>query len=276
MPFVRLGRKLLALTALGLSFFATRTAFAEVEAEEIVLEEEEPTESDDPALDEGTDSAGSNKFDWPRRKVVLYARQGVMLFAPGQRVTERCTGGACPVERLDYTQAMNLQPGFDVLLHMPDRLRLGLGFTYSPGMEVSVEQYESEDDVYTIGSEVVIPFSIEYVVSAGKEVAFPLRFQPSLLFVFPSKVQPSDTCEQSVGLSNCVYRQKPYPGFLAGMSGGVLWNLAPIGIRADAVAQYVYETATAWEAKNLGTNTDESQYRSYQGFRFLLQVGLEI
>lgn len=266
----------MALTALGLSFFTTRHVLAEVEAEEVVLEEEDPSE-DDPVLDEGTQSeSSSKKFDWPRRKVVLYARQGVMLFAPGQRVTERCVGSDCPVERLDYTQAMNLQPGFDVLLHMSDRLRLGLGFTYSPGIEVSVEQYESEDDVYTVGSELVIPFSVEYVVSAGKEVAFPLRFQPSLLFVFPSKVRPDDTCEQAIGLMNCVYRQKPYPGFLAGLSGGVLWNLAPVGIRADAVTQYVYETAVAWEAQTVETKTLQSHYRSYQGFRFLLQVGLEI
>ena len=266
----------MALTALGLSFFTTRLALADVEAEEVVLEEEEPSESDDPALDEGTESSSSKKFDWPRRKVVVYARQGVMLFAPGQRVTERCIGSACPVERLDYTQPMNLQPGFDVLLHTSDKLRLGLGFTYSPGVEVSVEQYESEDDIYAIGSEIVIPFSIEYILSAGKEVAFPLRFQPSLLFVFPSKTQPADTCEQTIGLTNCVYRQKPYPGFLAGVSGGVLWNLAPVGIRADVVAQYLYETATAWEARNVGENATQSHYRSYQGLRFLLQVGLEI
>ena len=267
----------MTLTALGLSFFTARTVLAEVEAEEVVLEEEEPSESgEDPALDEGTESESSAKFEWPRRKVVLYARQGVMLFGPGQRVTERCVGSTCPVERLDYTQAMNLQPGFDVLLHMSDHLRLGLGFTYSPGIEVSVERYEQEDSVYTVGNEIVIPFSIEYIARAGQEVAFPLRFQPSLLFVFPSKVLPEDTCEQAVGLTDCVYRQKPYPGFLAGVSGGALWNLAPVGVRADVVAQYVYETATAWEAKEPETNTAESHHRSYQGFRFLLQVGLEI
>lgn len=267
----------MTLTALGLSFFTARTVLADVEAEEVVLEEEDPNEvGDDPALDEGTESESSTKFDWPRRKVVVYARQGVMLFAPGQRVTERCSGSTCPVERLDYTQAMNLQPGFDVLLHMSDRLRLGIGFTYSPGIEVSVERYEQEDNVYTIGNEIVIPFSFEYIAGAGKEVAFPLRFQPSLLFVFPSKVLPEDTCEQAIGLTECSYRQKPYPGFLAGASGGVLWNLAPVGIRADAVAQYVYETDTAWEARDPEANTEQSQYRSYQGFRFLLQVGLEI
>jgi hypothetical protein len=276
MPFVRTGRRLLALTALGLSFFVTRPLLAEVEAEEVVLEEEDPSESgDDPTTDEGADSDASTKFEWPRRKVVLYARQGLMLYGPGQRVTERCTGGSCPVERVDYTQAFSLQPGFDVLLHASNSLRLGLGFTYS-GVEVAVERFDQDDDVYSLGSEIAIPFSIEYVVRAGQEVAFPLRFQPSLLFVFPGKVSSSDTCEDSVGLTNCVYRQKPYPGFLAGVSGGVLWNLAPVGLRADAAVQYVYETATAWEARNMGTQTDDSQYRAYQGLRFLLQVGFEI
>jgi hypothetical protein len=92
MPFVRTGRRLLALSALGLSFFVTRPLLADVEAEEVVLDEEDPSESsDDPTTDEGADSESSSKFDWPRRKVVLYARQGLMLYGPGQRVTERCT-----------------------------------------------------------------------------------------------------------------------------------------------------------------------------------------
>ena len=209
-----------------------------------------------------------------REGFVGVARLGFVFEGGGEAETEcdgDCAGFASTED--DFDEESGFVLGMDFMGHVSQNLRLGGGLLFVPSNEV---EFDDGGD-YESGSDLSAQFIVEGVFDVSPTVALAVRGQGGALLLFPGEdlddgLDDLDAFCDSVA-AECDINEGPYLGFTFGAGGGAIFDVGPVGLRADLILQ--------WYTLNLGQTEIDSAagdaeiHTNLTGTRWILAGGVE-
>jgi hypothetical protein len=203
--------------------------------------------------------------------IYLVPKAGLLVTGSGD-TSIKCSGAACPTNLRGISLDDKSGPvfGFDVLARVMPNLRVGGGLLY-----VTDSSYRANGFTQSVGTDLSLLGIVEGVFPVSPIISLSVRGQLGMLVLFPGGALKDQQNADKARCPTCNVSEGPFTGFTWGIGGGGIFDVGPLGLRADLLYQGITSLTLQKESQSVAGNTIEAT-QSYSGGRLWFLVGGDI
>jgi hypothetical protein len=211
-------------------------------------------------------SVGRAQTEPAQHSFYIVPKLGLLLDGGGD-TTSSCSGALCPTRpSLSLDDKSDPVLGVDFLASITKNVRLGGGLLYVTG-----SKYATGGFTQSVGTDLSLVGIVEGVFPVSSTVSLAARGQLGAIVLFPGgALKDRQNADRAACGNVCTVSEGPFGAFTWGIGGGGIFDVGPLGLRADILYQGISSLTF-----NSVTGAVEGSEK-YTGHRFWFLVGGDI